>query len=197
MKGLEAIEEKILAEARTRAAEVAAEGDAAVAAVEAAADAEIARLRAESEAQLATARSALDRRSSSAVSLESRRILLTARRDLVAAVLQRAMKKLTDLPAAKKASLYADFLERHGRTGGTVVFGRADLAAGVAAATLKEAAGRPALAGAVFQAGAETHAGSGGIVLLQGEIESNLTFEMLVKQSQDDLESLAAELVMG
>jgi vacuolar-type H+-ATPase subunit E/Vma4 len=195
MKGLERIEDKILAEAHARVAEIAKETAEAVAAADREADAAIARVRAASEATLATERAALDRRSASATSLESRRILLSARRDLVSEVLAQAAVRLAALPADRKAALYADLLERNGRAGGTVRFSAADLASGVADLALQSAAKRSTLAGVAFRKDDAPHAASGGIVLVQGDVSSNLTFEMLFKQSQEDLESLAAAML--
>ncbi len=192
MKGLELIEEKILAEARARADEIVKECATAVAAAERDADAAIARVRAASEATLAAERAALARRSASAVSLESRRILLAARRDLVAEVLAKALDDLERLPPDRKAALYADLLERHGRAGGTVAFAAQDLASGAADLALREAAQRPTLAGVAFRKAEAHHASRGGLVVAQGDVSSNLTFEMLLKQSQEDLESVAA-----
>lgn len=192
MKGLDALVARILEEARERADGIAKEASAAVAATEAEADAAIAEERRASERGLAADLAALERSAASASSLESRRILLAARRELVAEVLAQALERLAALPADRRTALYADLLERHGRGGGTVAFAAADVASGVAAKALREASRRPALAGAALEPADAPHAGRGGLVLRQGDVTTDLTFERLLLQSQEDLESFAA-----
>ncbi|MBP7403043.1 MAG: V-type ATP synthase subunit E [Clostridia bacterium] len=197
MNGLDLIIESILSDARSEAERILTEAGTQAEAIRAEAKVQAeTRIRTAGEAAEAEAAAVIARAESSAA-MTSRRIVLDARRRMVAGMVDRAAAHLAQMPDAEKIRLYADFLGA-AKGGETVVFAAADLASGVGAASVEAwrkarlEAGLPPLD---LETAAEPGSFSGGLVLRRGLIEDNLTFEMLTRQSRDDLESYAASLI--
>jgi V/A-type H+-transporting ATPase subunit E len=201
MTGLDAILSRIRLEAEARAAEISEESQSALRELERQTALEADRLRVASLAQSEADIAALDRRTASSLALEARRIRLAARQHLVAEAIQGAVARLSNLPASERIALYLSFLDESAKGGETVAFTAADLTSGLAATVLEEAnrrlqARRPGSTPLRFTEEPNGTKDGGGLVLSKDDIETNLTFDMIVRQNLEELEALAASLIL-
>lgn len=195
MNGLDALIQRILEDADARVAEYRDATRAAVAAIEAETDEAARAIRQESERSLEAETRALERRSESQAALERRKEWLAARQAEIARILDAAVEALCLLPESLRTDLYASLLEPEAARGGAVRFSARDLEAGVAARSVAEGNRRSAAAGGrgdAFSLDPVPGAFRGGLLLRQGDVEDNRTFDLIVRQFRGDLESLAA-----
>ena len=197
MNGLDAIIESILADAREQAGAILASAAAEAEAIRRQAADEAETLLRSMEAAADSEAGILRARAESSAAMAARRVVLDARRRAVVDVVDRAVASLAGLPAEEKVRLYAGFL-RTARGGETIVFSKADLESGVGAKAVetslqaRAASGLPPAEMTVSEAPGTF---LGGLVMRRGLIEDNLTFEMLTRQSREDLETYAATLL--
>lgn len=197
MNGLDAILESILSDARGQASAITADAAAEAGGIQRQAETEAEALLQSMETAALAEAAALRSRAESSAAMSARRTVLDARRHAVSHIVDRAVEHLAGLPSEEKVRLYTGFL-RDARGGETVVFSAADLAGGVAASAV--AAARKArldagLPDVVLTVSDTPGSFLGGLVLRRGLIEDNLTFEMLTRQSREDLEAYAATLI--
>ena len=197
MNGLDAIIESILADAREQADAILASAAAEAEAIRRQAADEAETLLRSMEAAADAEAGILRSRAESSAAMAARRVVLDARRRAVVDVVDRAVTTLAGLPAAEKIRLYADFL-RSARGGETIVFSSGDLTSGIGAKAVEAALqarasdGLPPVRLTVSDVPGQF---LGGLVMRRGLIEDNLTFEMLTRQSREDLETYAATLL--
>lgn len=201
MTGLDAILSRIRLEAESRAEEISEESRSALRELERQTTLEVDRLRAASLEQSEADIAALDRRTASTLALEARSIRLAARQHLIAQAIQGAVARLSTLPAAERTALYLAFLDESAEGGETVSFSATDLASGMAATVLEEGNRRLLVRrpGSTPLRSTDEPNGTkdgGGLILSKDDIETNLTFDMIVRQNLEELEALAASLVL-
>ncbi len=197
MNGLDAIIDSILGDARVQAGAIREQAEAEASRIRADADGEADALLRSMEAAAASEADALLARAESSAGMSARRVVLDARRQAVSGLVDRAVASLAGLPSDDKIRLYAEFLA-DARGGETVVFCASDLREGVGTAAIaaareaRAARGLPPIDLTLSDVPGDF---TGGLVLRRSLVEDNLTFEMLTRQSRDDLETFAATLI--
>ncbi len=188
MKGLDAIKDKIIETSEERAKEVLDRAE-----QEAHALVEEAKSKAKDASDQADLlykkeEEALLTREKSLAALESRKIRLAMRQELIDAVLDKAMVSLTGLPPAEKKALYAAILADNLQGGERVRFAAADLPL---AEEIKAGSARD------FEVDANPGDFSGGLLIVRDRIDINLTFEMTLEKNRQELVALAAQELFG
>lgn len=186
MNGLEAIQDRILSEAREKADRIIEQAQAQCAEIMAAAQAQKDQILAAARENTSRQAEAVVLRASSAAALESRRTLLQARQDQLDRVLERALEILSQLPADEKLAFYRDLITLTGATSGEIALAADDAKLG--AALLADRAGS-------FTLAPQPGNFRGGLILRRGPIEDNLTFERLIAINRPQLVKLADEVL--
>ena len=186
MNGLEAIQDRILSEAREKADRITEQAQAQCAEILAAAQQEKEQILAAAQESSRHQAEATVKRAASAAALESRRTLLQARQDQLDKILDRALVILGQLTDEQKLALYRDLLFQTGASGGEITLAARDAALG--ARLLSSLTGAFTLAdqGGQFP---------GGLILKRGPIEDNLTFERLMAINRPQLIKQADEIL--
>lgn len=194
MTGIEKITGRIAADAQ-------AEAQAILADAQARADEIAARYQAEAdkaaEEILAKGRAnAADReeRLASSAEMQSRQLSLKARQEMLDEAFDLALEKLQTLPVREKTSLLAKLAASASTSGREqVILGQVDLA-GVGAQVVEQA---NALLGAKGKLTLSPIAGrfQGGLVLSDGEVEVNCTFETLVRLARSQMAGDVAKVL--
>ncbi len=192
MLGLEAILNRITQDADDRVQDIVEQADSRCAELLATADREAAAIVEEAGRKANEQAEVLLRRSDSLAALETRKIALTARQELIDEVITRATQQVASLPANEKEALYRRQLLENARGQETVVFSSRDLplAKGVLEAVNTRMGWNLKLA-------PDAGSFSGGIILRQGPIETNLTPEVLARSLRSELVGLAAKALFG
>lgn len=188
MNGLEAIQERIISEAREKADRITEQAQAQCAEVLAAAQQEKEQILAAAQESSRRQSEAIIKRAASAAALESRRTLLQARQDQLDKVLDRALAILGQMTAEQKLTLYRDLLLQTGAVNGEITLAAGDSALG--ARLLASLSGSFTLADQSGQF-------LGGLILKHGPIEDNLTFERLMAINRPQLIKLADEILIA
>lgn len=183
MNGLQAIQDRILTEARERADQITGQAQASCAAILAAARTEAEQLLAQARQSAANQASETLTRARSAAAMQQRKADLQSRQELIDQVLARAIERLGQLPPERKIDLYRQLLRQTQAEAGEIELAAADLP--LAGRLLEGLGGSLTIAGT---AGSFT----GGLILRRGLIEDNLTFERLAAIKRPDLVQLAA-----
>ena len=178
MNGIEKITQRIEADAQAEIdrilSEAREEADQITGRYKAQAEAEAASLAARNE------KSAVEReeRLVSVAQMESRKVTLAAKQEMVEKAYQLALEKLRTMPAERYTAVLADLLVQAAPDGrGEVVFAPADRE-GPGAAAVEQANAQ--LKGKLVLS-AETRPLQGGFVLKNGNVEVNCTFDTLVR----------------
>ena len=159
--------DRILADAREKAAQITGK-------YKAQADAEAASLAAKNEKNAAER----EERLVSVAQMESRKVTLAAKQEMVEKAYQLALEKLRTMPAERYTAVLADLLVQAAPDGrGEVIFAPADRE-GPGAAAVEQANAQ--LKGKLVLS-AETRPLQGGFVLKNGNVEVNCTFDTLVR----------------
>ena len=188
MNGIERITARIEADGRAEAEAILEKGRAEAAAIE-----EEYRRRAEIEGAALTAQAEKkarerEERLVSAAAMESRKILLAARQEMVEKAFAQALDRLCSLPREEYVEVLAALLERCATGGEEVIFSRADRER-VGEETLKKAAGKQ------LRLAEETRPLRGGFILRKGKVEVNCAFETLVRLQKGQCAAQAAKLL--
>ncbi|MHB8963812.1 MAG: V-type ATP synthase subunit E [Saccharofermentanales bacterium] len=183
MKGLEAIKDRILSQAREQARIIAESGDRQAQdiiaeSVRQATD----NLEKHAKADSKDVEAVLMRDRSLAIS-ESRQIILSCKQNLIDETIDEAIASLSRMSDDEKTALYAGMLRKHLVGGETVKFCLQD---GRLAGQLS------AVAGVSFNVDPEPGVFSGGFVVSGEMVEINLTFDMIVRQYRNELVAIAA-----
>ena len=159
--------DRILADAREKAAEITGK-------YKSQADAEAVSLAAKNEKTAAER----EERLVSVAQMESRKVTLAAKQEMVEKAYQLALEKLRTMPAERYTAVLADLLTQAAPDGrGEVIFAPADRE-GPGAAAAEQANAQ--LKGKLVLS-AETRPLQGGFVLKNGNVEVNCTFDTLVR----------------
>ncbi len=186
MEGLAAIEARIAAQAAEKAAQITAHSAAHLAQLRQQTDQACAEIMMAAQQKSAVQIEAIRQRAVSQAALERRRQLLAARQQLIDTVLGKAVEHLQNWPPERKADLFDRILHSLDQTAGEVTVNAADwdlartwLARQARPLTLAPAPG----------------SFSGGLILRQGRIEDNRTFDLAVRSQQPQLAALAAAVL--
>jgi len=186
LNGLEAIQDRILSEAREKADRITEQAQAQCAEILAAARQEQEQILAASRESSQRQAEAIIRRATSAAALESRRTLLQARQDQLDQVLDQALASLGQMNAEQKLAFYRGLLSQTGADSGEITLAAGDAALGTR--LLASLAGSFTLADQPGQF-------LGGLILKRGPIEDNLTFGRLMAISRPQMVKLADEIL--
>lgn len=192
MEGLEKIEAKLRQDAQAEVERLTAETDAKTAQIAAQAEAQA---KQESEAILSrgekAARERLERLSSAA-GMETRKLELAAKQEMLERAFRLALDKLCALPEKEYLQLLVALLKKASSTGREqVIFSPKD----------RERLGQKAVdaANAALSAhltlSEETRPIRGGFVLTDGDVELNCAFETLVRLQREKLEKAAVQIL--
>lgn len=136
----------------------------------------------------------ITQRSVSQAGIASRNIKLTARREALERTFSTALEKLSQLPEAGKQKLYSTFIEAYSAgTEVTVVLNKRD----------NRAFGKKLVQkvnqehGITVKIDKEDGDFSGGFILREGEVETNCTFEVIVKDAKKEKESEIAAMLFA
>ena len=186
MKGLEAIKEKILSQAKEKAEEIRiqAQEDSDIL-LRAARKSEDEYLKKSSVEDESDARALITREESMARS-ESRKTILRAKQHLIEDVISSAISDLSKLEAPEKERLYTSVLDQKAKNGDRIVFSKLD----------KEIA-RKVAEESETQIFIENEYGdfSGGFIIVRDMIEIDLTFDTLADQNKTSLIAQAASVL--
>ena len=188
MDGINAILDRILADARDRSDYLIAQADQAAAETVAAAQASGEQLQAQAGVLASSQAEAILSRARSAVAMEKRKAMLQARQDLIDEAIARAGKTVQNLPGADKVSFGRSLLQSSKIRKGSVILPAADRHLGPA--MLDELDG-----GMSFTLDDESGDFTGGLIIRQGQVEENLTLDLLIKNSRTQLVQLAASIL--
>ncbi len=183
MRGLDAIKDRILSQAREQAKEITESGDRQAQdiiaeSVRQATDS----LEKHAQADSRDAEAILMRDRSLAVS-GSRQIILSCKQKLIEETIDEAVASLCVMDEEKKQSLYTKMLRKNLKGGETVRFCMKDM----------QLAGRLSSSlGISFTIDAEPGDFSGGFIVSGDMVEINLTFDMIVRQYRNELMAIAA-----
>lgn len=187
MNGLEAILNRIMQDAEEQICDIGEQADARCAEILAAADREAAAIVRGFGLKAAEQAAILQHRSDSLSALETRKTILAARQALIDEVIKQAAARLARLPRLEKAALYRRFLEEQAAGSESVVFAGEDqpIAGQIVAAANREKG---------WHLTVDPTPGnfSGGLILRQDLIETNLTIDLLVRSLRPELVGLAA-----
>ena len=190
MKGIETITRRIDEEMQAEIDGILAEAGKQAAAVtarwQAQADSEAAQRKAKNE----KAGAEHEERLVSVAQMESRKVLLAAKQEMVERAFSLALDKLCDLPEEQAAAVAADLLVR-AAPDGAAVFAPKDRDR-VGAAAVAEANRR--LTGKLTLS-PETRNIRGGFILSRGDVEVNCTFETLVRLRKGEMSGEVAKLL--
>lgn len=183
MEGLDAIISRIMADAREEASELARTADKEIEELlkqNSAACEQVIRAARETGETQATA---ILSRAGSMAGLDRRKALLGARRELVEQALDLAFEKLTRLPDTDKLALYRRLINQTNLHEGVLVLNAAD----------QPLAGQlTAEPGCRFSVADQPGSFAGGLIIVNGLIEENLTLETLFANKRAELVGLAA-----
>lgn len=192
MLGLEAILNRLTHDTDERVKDIAEQADARCAELLASADRESAAIIEEASRKAKEQAQTLVRRSDSLAALETRKIALTAKQELIDEVIALATAQAAALPATEKLALYRRLLLEHARGSEVVIFADQDIQmAKDLLATIN------AEKGWTLTASSQAGHFSGGLILQQGPIETNLTPEVLARSLRSELVGLAAKALFG
>ena len=135
--------------------------------------------------------------------LEARKILLAAKQDLVGQAFDLALKKLLELPDQEYIALLAKLAVAASRTGREqVIFSQKDRSRyGKQAVTMandmlaKKAGPRAAESAGMLTLAEEARPMAGGLILRDGRVETNCSFEVLIHLQRDALSAEVARVL--
>lgn len=188
MDGIQAILDRILADARDRSDYLIAQADQAAADTVSTAKINGEQLRAQAGVLASGQAEAILSRARSAVAMEKRKAMLQARQDLIEAAIARAGHLVQELPDADKVLFCRSLLQTAKISKGSVILPKADRHLGPA---ILNGSGLEAS----FVLDDESGDFVGGLIVRQGQVEENLTLDLLIKNSRTQLVQLAASIL--
>lgn len=138
---------------------------------------------------------AVARRAQSQGGIEERNLLLTARRELIDSAFAKAYELLCTLPDDQKAGFLTRMAVESQTADAQIVFSQKDAALG--REVVKRVNEANAAKGISLTLAPEAGSFGGGFILRQGSVETNCTFEVLVKNIQPRLEAEIAALLLA
>ena len=195
MEGIEKITEKIRQDAQAEADRLRAETDAKVQAIRQEAQAQAEKERADILARGKRAADERLERLSSAAQMERRKLELAAKQEMLAKAYDRAMERLTSLPDGEYVGLLAGLAAEASSTGREeVILSQKDRARYgkqvVTQANEKLGDGHLTLS-------VQTRPIRGGLILSDGDVEVNCTFETLVRLLRGEMDRTVVEVLFG
>lgn len=192
MNGLEAILKRIMSDAEDRIRDIAEQTDARCSELLATAEREAAKIINDAKTKADEQAQVLLRRSVSLSALEARKMILSSRQTLIDEVIIQAAERLAALSDDDKTALYSRLLSENAEGSESVVFAGKDAANAnrILSSVNKTQNWKLTLDPA---AGAF----SGGMILRQDLIETNLTFDMLIRSLRPELVGLAAKVLFS
>lgn len=188
MDGINAILDRILADARDRSDYLIAQADQAAADIVAAAQTSGEQLLAQAGVLASSQAEAILSRARSAVAMEKRKAMLQARQDLIEEAIARAGLTVQNLPDTEKVSFCRSLLQASKIRKGSVILPAADRHLGPA---MLDGLGDSMS----FTLDDESGDFTGGLIIRQGQVEENLTLDLLIKNSRTQLVQLAASIL--
>lgn len=186
LNGLQAIQDRILLDARENASQIEEQADRHVSEIEAAAEHDKERILFEARQRADVQAETMINRANSMAALENRKKLLQTRQNLIDQAIARAMELICRLPDEEKLSFYLKLIQRSQIKSGEVILAADDQH--LAPLLLAGFNGKLSLAG-------EIGAFSSGLVLRSGLIEDNLTLELLIGNDRPEIVRLAAGIL--
>ncbi len=186
MNGLEAIQERILAEAQEKANEILNRARQSAAETLAAARQSSEIQGAETRQKAAAQAETLKSRARSMAAMEKRKALLQARRDLVDQAVDMAADQLRRMDTDRKIAFYRQLLLQANMQSGELVLSAADFNLGERIIEGFEGTVRLAAAPGDFD---------GGLIIRQEWVEENLTLDLIIKNRRSQLVRLAASVL--
>ncbi len=183
MKGLEAIKDKILAQAAGQVKDIESSAEAQVSEILSAAKADAAGHLSAGEAFDEADKNAVLMRERSLVVSESRKVILSVKQELISSALEEAVRLLSEMDKEDKKELYLSVLKKNIKGGETVRFAAADI---LAAKELRTSSGLD------FRIDDKPGDFSGGMIIYRDQTEINMTFEMIVRQNRTELVAIAS-----
>lgn len=136
----------------------------------------------------------ITQRSVSQAGIASRNIKLTARREALERTFSAALEKLSQLPEDRKQKLYSTFIQTYAvGTEVTVVLNKRDNQAFGKKLVQKVSQDH----GITVKIEKEDGDFSGGFILREGEVETNCTFEVIIKDAKKEKESEIAAMLFA
>jgi V/A-type H+-transporting ATPase subunit E len=188
LDGIQAILDRILADARDRSDYLIAQADQAAADTVTTAKANGEQLLAQADVLASGQAEAILSRARSAVAMEKRKTMLQARQDLIDATIVRAGYLVQQLPDADKVSFCRSLLQTAKINKGSVILPASDRRLGSAILTGLDHE-------TSFVLDDEDGDFTGGLIIRQGQVEENLTLDLLIKNSRTQLVQLAASIL--
>ncbi|MHB1485098.1 MAG: V-type ATP synthase subunit E [Saccharofermentanales bacterium] len=184
MDGLDAIRDKILAEANKNAQlindETAKEIDLISADTKTKTGAIVEKAVEQAEKEAINYKKRID----SLSALETRKIILAAKQDIIDDVINQAISSLKNMPNDEKIKLYAGILMKSASGGEIIQLNKADSAF---ADEIKRTLPFP------VEINPENGNFAGGLIIVRDTVEINMTFEMIAKQYRSELVAIAAD----
>ena len=137
-----------------------------------------------------------EERLQSAAELESRKQLLAFKQELVSGVFQKAAERIIHLPKAEYIAFLSAQAVKAAETGKEELIFNARDAKEVGAEVVKAANASLGARGALTLS-AETRKIPGGVIVKQGDIETNCAVDMLVQLRRNDLAPQVAEILFA
>ncbi|MFA7204722.1 MAG: V-type ATP synthase subunit E family protein [Saccharofermentanales bacterium] len=183
VKGLESIKERILSQAAEQVTEIEQSASRQAQELLAAADKDAEDFMAASAVSDNREKEALILRERSYAMSEARKIVLSAKQELIDKVIDEAVDILCNIEYEKKKELYFDILKKNIKGKERVRFSEADTDIG-----------KSLCEGSELDFSVDDIPGDfkGGLVIYAEQIEINMTFEMLVRQNRSKLVKIAA-----
>lgn len=188
MEGLDAIKNRILSDAKSRASKINADSLQIVSEINKNAVDQSTALLLESQKQALKESQNIKRRFDSLAVLEQRKILLSAKQDLIDQVIKKAMLNLKEMDRKEKEALYRKILEKILTGGEMIQFNEQDQEMGSDLIKLFS-----------FPIAINPVTGNfiGGFIISRDMVEINITFEMIVRQYRSELVAIAANSLFG
>ena len=194
MKGIENINRRIEEQVQAEIDGILSRAGEEAAAITARWQAQVDRESAERKAKNERAAAEHEERLVSVAQMESRKVLLAAKQEMVEKAFSLALDKLCAMPDEQYIAVAAELLTRAAAEGrGTVIFSPADRER-VGAAAVAEANRRLGDKGALTLAEEKRNI-RGGFILSNGNIEVNCTFETLVRLNRGTMSGEVAKLL--
>jgi V/A-type H+/Na+-transporting ATPase subunit E len=192
VNGLESILNWILDEAKSRVDDLDARSKIRCAEIISLAEDEASRILAEAKDQAGIQAKVLLQRAESMASLDARKTVLTARQAIIDEAISQAASRLSQLPVEEKIDLYRRLISSNASGNETIIFASRDLPiAGQILDSLNHEKN--------WQLILESEPGNftAGIILNQDYVQTNLTFDLLIRDLRPDLVRLAAQILFG
>ncbi|NLW10803.1 MAG: hypothetical protein GX028_02150 [Clostridiaceae bacterium] len=183
MDGLQLIQDRILEQAREKAAEITAKAQEQSQAVIEQAQSERDRYLAESSDKTKAQTEAMLNRAASLASMEKRKNNLQRRQRLIDRVIDQALSKVCNIPAAEKLELYSSLINMTGARGGIITLSSVDQSIGNELISKLDGD---------FSLADKSGSFAGGLILRRDRIEDNLTFDLIVRNQRPQLSAAAA-----